>query len=194
MSRKLHDLSTEELGKLFPVSLRPYDPLWPQLFEQEKINLFRILGRKTALSITHIGSTAIPGIAAKPCIDILLDIPENKQIQPQIIKQMKESGYDYFLQNKFPPPYLCFVKGYSDSGYTGQSYHIHAAPKSHTDLQTRPFFRDYLVQHPKAARAYEALKYELAEKHRFNREEYTQAKTEFIQGINEKIKSEQAGN
>jgi len=188
MKRDLDKLNTEELGKLFPVIISKPRFEWKNLFDLEKKELIRILSKKVALKIEHFGSTAIPNLEAKPTIDILVEIPKDEKIKNKTIKKMKGEGYNYILRKDFPPPYLMFVKGYTDKGIVGQSYHIHMAEKEHITLWDRLYFRDYLIENKMTARKYEKLKHELADKFKYDREAYSKGKTEFILNITDKAK------
>ena len=194
MTKKdLDSLSTEELGKLFPVIIAEPNLEWKELFEIEKIEIYRILGKEVAIRIEHFGSTAIPNIRAKPTIDILVEIPEGKKIKDGIIQRMKSEGYHYILRNDCPPPYIMFVKGYTEEGIKGQSYHIHMAEEEHDGLWDRLYFRDYLIKNKEIALEYEKLKHELAEVFKYDREAYTEGKTEFVLRITEKAKQKFQG-
>jgi len=182
MVKDLNELSLEELGQLFPIEIVPYNPLWHDLFLAEKAEIERIIS-PFSLKIEHFGSTAIPNMASKPTIDILVAIPHRKEIKPVIIEKMKTNGYHYTLRNDCPPPYLMFMKGYTPTGFEGQCYHIHMAPQSHAGLWDRIHFRDYLISHPKEAKEYEALKLGLALKYRNDREGYTDGKSDFVKWI-----------
>jgi GrpB-like predicted nucleotidyltransferase (UPF0157 family) len=185
--RDLDSLSTKELGKLFPVIIAEPNPEWKIIYEKEKNELIRILGQK-AIRIEHFGSTAIPNIEAKPTIDILVEILESKKIKDEIIEIMKLENYHFIPRNDCPPPYLMFVKGYTNEGIKGQSYHIHMAEKEHNGLWDRLYFRDYLIDHKETAKEYEKIKRELAEKYKYDREKYTESKTEFVRKITERAK------
>ena len=140
-----------------------------------------------ALSIEHIGSTAIPNILAKPTIDILLEIPDDKNIKDEITQKMKARDYYFLLRTDRQPPYLMFIKGISGDGLTGQTYHLHVAEKGHP-IWDKVYFRDYLIERPELAREYESLKKKLAEKYRHNRDEYTEGKTEFVMQVTKEAK------
>jgi GrpB-like predicted nucleotidyltransferase (UPF0157 family) len=183
MKKNLHELSTEELGKLFPIKIEPSNPGWAGLFDQEKQNLEKLLGTHVALRIEHFGSTAIPNISAKPTLDILVEIPKNMDINDEIINTMKLHTYDYILRKDCPPPYMMFLKGYTPHGFEGQCYHIHMGPAIHTGLWDRLYFRDYLRDNEKAAKEYELLKIELAGKYTYDREKYTEGKADFIEKV-----------
>ena len=186
-SKKLDDLTQEELGKLFPIIISEPNSNWKILFEAEKNEIIRILEEK-AIRIEHFGSTAIPNIVAKPTIDILVEIHKRKEIKNEIIELMKSNGYHFIPRNDCPPPYIMFVKGYTNEGFKGQVYHIHMAEKEHNGLWDRIYFRDFLIDNIEAAREYERIKRNLAEKYKYDREAYTEGKTEFVKQVTEKAK------
>jgi len=189
MTKKdLDSLSTEELGKLFSVIIADPNPEWKTLFEAEKNELIRILGQKVAVRIEHFGSTAIPNLKAKPTIDILVEIPKDESIKDEIIEKMKLEGYHYIPRKDCPPPYIMFVKGYTDEGIKGQSFHIHMAEEEHNGLWDRLYFRDYLIDNNGIAKEYERIKQELAQEFKYDREAYMEGKKDFILKITEKAK------
>jgi len=190
MRTDLDNLSAEELGKLFPIAIAEANPKWREIFEQEKDRLQKVLGPNIALRIEHFGSTAVPGLAAKPTIDILLKIPKNETIKKELVEKMKAAGYHVILRTDCPPAYLMFSKGYTPEGFTGQCFHIHAAPKDHHGLWDRLYFRDFLISQTETANECEHLKKELAVKHQYNHDDYTDAKKEFVQRITELAKKE----
>ena len=185
--KKLDDLSLQELGELFPIIITDPNQKWKSEYENERKELKRILGQK-AIRIEHFGSTAIPNLKAKPTIDILVEIPKNENDKKEIIEAMKSEGYHFIPRNDCPPPYLMFVKGYTIDGFKGQVFHIHMAEKEHNGLWDRLYFRDYLINHKEVANEYEKIKRKLAEIHKYDREAYTEGKTEFIRQVTEKAK------
>jgi GrpB-like predicted nucleotidyltransferase (UPF0157 family) len=182
MNRPLDEMTPEELGVLFPVILADPDPGWTRLYQLEKEEIARSLGAGRALTIEHIGSTAVPGIKAKPTIDILIEVPESTE-DDRLIGRLRQMGYHYIPRLDNPPPHMMFVKGYTRAGYKGQAYHLHVRYPGEWD-EIR--FRDYLVSHPVVAREYEDLKIRLSAAFRNDREGYTEAKTEFIRAVIEK--------
>jgi GrpB-like predicted nucleotidyltransferase (UPF0157 family) len=184
MDKALDEMTPEELGMLFPVILADPDPGWARLFRQEKEEIARSLGAGHFRRIEHIGSTAVPGIKAKPSIDILIEVPEANRDE-WLIGKLQHMGYHHIHRADNPPPHMMFVKGYTRSGFRGQAYHLHVRYPGEWD-EIR--FRDYLVSHPGAAREYEALKIRLSAAFRNDREGYTEAKTEFIMAVIEKSK------
>ena len=180
MEKQINDLSPEELGKLFPVEVVPYNPHWPFLFEKEKEILIHTLGYKAALRIEHFGSTAVPELASKPTIDILIEIPFlTNQLKEWIIDKMKTIGYNFIWRTDDKIPYMMFAKGYHITGRKEQTFHIHMGEHDHS-LWDRLYFRDYLRQNPATLKEYETLKINLAAKLRYDRDAYTLAKTDFI--------------
>jgi len=184
--KNLDTMTTEELGKLFPVYLVDYCPGWPLTFLNEKRQLAQILSFVRNLKIDHIGSTAIPGLAAKPIIDMLVQIDQNSSTE-EIIKILEAEGYHYIPRPDKPAPHMMFVKGYTEQGFQGQGFHLHIR---HHGNWPELCFRDYLIKHPEAASQYEQLKRELARKYKFNREKYTKGKTSFVITVCQKNKTE----
>lgn len=170
-------MNKDELGQLYPVFIAEYDNNWPALFEKEKGILHGIFG--PGLKIEHIGSTAVPGLSAKPTIDILIEKPGG-MADEAIIRKMEGNGY---IHMKEQTRHLMFVKGYTPAGLEKESYHIHMGPRNQNWLWDRVHFCDYLKNHGDEARAYERLKKELAEKHRNDREAYTEAKAYYINAV-----------
>ena len=180
-------LTAEQIGKLFPIRIVPYNPFWKMLFEQEKVLITESLGENVALSIEHFGSTSIVGLAAKPTIDIMVEVSKlSDELKIDITKKLESIGYGN-MYNAEKDNKMTFGKGYDEfetepnveNQTCTQTYHLHIREKG--DLpQDEIYFRDYLRLNVDACDEYARLKYDLAEKHRFNREEYTQAKTGFI--------------
>ncbi len=189
MEKKIDDLNKEELGKLFPIEIVPYNLDWVVLFENEKELLIETLGTSIALRIEHFGSTSIAGLASKPTIDVLLEIPLlTDQLKESIIDKMQSIGYDFIWREDDESPYMMFAKGYFITGIQGQTFHVHMGEHSHP-LWDRLYFRDHLRQNPELLNTYEKLKYELAEKYKYDRDSYTNAKTDFIDTITNHAKT-----
>ena len=175
-------LTAGQIGKLFPISIVPYDPDWKMLFEQEKELIERALGEHVASPIEHIGSTSIIGLAAKPTIDIMVEVSNlNHELKLDITQKLEKIGYGN-MYNSEKEHKMTFGKGYDEHYSCAQTYHVHIREKGDA-LQDEIYFRDYLRQNADVCDEYAKLKYVLAQKHRFNREDYTQAKTAFITKI-----------
>lgn len=164
------------MNKVFPIIVVPYDPDWVRMFGAEAALLRSRLPLDVVTRIEHYGSTAVPGLAAKPVIDILVAVTSFQAAEPTCVPILKELGYGFDWYSG----HMAFFKGYFTDDAV--KYHIHMAPCDHP-LMHNLLFRDYLRAHPDAAKRYEKLKYELAELHRTDREAYTDAKGEFVAEI-----------
>jgi GrpB-like predicted nucleotidyltransferase (UPF0157 family) len=182
-SENLSSEERERLGKLFPIVVVEYDPRWVELYEEEARFLKATFGPDVIVRTEHYGSTAVPGLAAKPVIDILVEIA-SFEIAERVVRPVLEPlGYGY----NWYSGHMAFWKGYFPE--LPQKYHLHMAPGDHP-LMDNLLFRDYLIEHPETAREYEKLKYRLAELHRNDREAYTDAKADFIKEITERARKE----
>lgn len=173
--KQLKDMTLEELWELFPIVLTPYDPHWAEWAEEEK-KIISALLYGFDKRITHIGSTAIPGIMAKPIVDILVEIPVETD-KEEIRKIMEAEGY---ICMSASDTRMSFNKGYTPKGYAERVFHIHLHPMGDND-EIR--FRDYLISHPDIAKEYERLKLSLLPKFKHNRDAYTEAKTGFVKCV-----------
>ncbi|MDO5675456.1 MAG: GrpB family protein [bacterium] len=158
-----------------------YDPVWPELFQAEAARLSRYFPQGCIRRIEHIGITAVPGLAAKPIVDILLGVDDFGPVVANVAPAMEEAGYDYFLHPEFDddgPRYPWFIGRDSRSNRTA---HIHVALIDDQPKWERVFFRDYLRRHQEAASSYAALKRDLVLRFPDDRVAYTLGKTAFIQ-------------
>jgi GrpB-like predicted nucleotidyltransferase (UPF0157 family) len=162
------------------VSIVVYNSAWPGMFEEEKRHLLESLPRDLIKRIEHFGSTAIPGLAAKPIVDMLVEVTSLEETKRRIVPVLEGQQYDYFWRpthgDEGPPFYAWFIK--RDSAGV-RTHHIHMV-ESDFEHWDRLLFRDYLIEHPDIARGYEALKLRLAREYPNDRIAYTKAKTEFI--------------
>lgn len=179
MGDRLDEMTDEERARLFPVILSEYKPEWQERYLQEKAAVARAVGSPNIVRISHIGSTAVPGLLAKPTINILVEI-KNDADTAALIAAMQRKGYRYLEQPQKPPPHMMFIKGYTEQGFKGQAFHVHVRYGGDWD---ELYFRGYLLAHPETAAEYARLKQELKEKYEYDRDGYTEAKTDFIQRI-----------
>jgi GrpB-like predicted nucleotidyltransferase (UPF0157 family) len=186
MSDDLNKLSVEELGTLFPIVLKKYDPEWAKKFLIEKELILTTLNENRILSIHHIGSTSVPKLKAKPTIDILLLLARCMDLN-LMINKLATIGYQFIPRPENPAPYMMLAKGYSISGYTGQTFHVH--PRYSGDWNEL-IFRDYLESHPETANEYADLKTRLSGDYKNDREKYTVSKSAFIESIVKKAREE----
>ncbi len=163
------------------VRLVPYSSEWKEYFEREKAALQSTLGEKI-LDIQHIGSTSIPGMPAKPIIDIAIAVDdfEDAKVCIPIIESL---GYEYKGEFGIPHRHY-FVKG------NPRLFHIHMSEITSIEWQNTIQFRDYLRAHPGAAQEYADLKQQLALKYPQDREAYLEGKTEFVEGVLAKCRNQ----
>lgn len=170
-----------EIYKNDSIELVPYDNQWPQLAEVEIKMLQEALPKNHIIDIQHVGSTAIPGILAKPIIDIQIAVDSLVAVKKIAIETLKNNGYEYWDEDPDPEK-MFFVKGMPPFG-DKRTHHVHIIEPKAKRWQSRIIFRDYLIAHPEAAREYEQLKIKLAQEYTYDREQYTDAKTKFIDDI-----------
>jgi GrpB-like predicted nucleotidyltransferase (UPF0157 family) len=168
------------------VCIAPYDSNWPDLFRREAEHLRSCLPGGLIRRIEHFGSTAVPGLAAKPVVDILVQVTSLRVARTEIAPILEAQNYDYFWRPSFgddvPPWYAFFIKR---DRRAIRTHHIHMvtrgpAFKAHWE---RLHFRDTLIANPQVARAYKNLKITLAADHPNDRVAYTSGKTAFIERI-----------
>ena len=172
MSKKLSEMSLEELWQLFPIFLENHKTYWVDWYNEEVKNLKNILPQ--AIDFYHIGSTAISGIMAKPIIYIIVAVDTCNQMS-QVANILKENGYIIMSEKDNR---MSLNKGYTESGFAEKVYHIHLRLKGDID---EVYFKNYLIDNPDIAKEYEELKIMLWKKYEFDRDAYTNAKTKFVQ-------------
>lgn len=164
------------------IQVVPYDPSWPMLYESERDHLLDCMPDGMIVRIEHFGSTAVVGLAAKPIIDIAVevaDVDKAKAIVPEILEPQ---GYDCFwrptMGDDVPPWYTwCIKRDAKDQ----RTHHLHFGAVGFKENELR--FRDMLRADPRMAADYAKLKMKLAAEYVDNREAYTAAKTDFIRSV-----------
>ena len=166
------------------ITIVPYDPQWPGMFEQEARQLRATLPSDIIQRFEHFGSTSIPGMASKPIIDMLVEVSSLAETKKRIVPILQSRGYDYFWRPEFdnPPFYAWFIKR-SAGGV--RTHHIHMV-EADSRLWERLLFRDYLREHGGEAKHYERLKLRLSKKYPQDRISYTKEKSSYIDSITEK--------
>lgn len=162
------------------VALAEYDPAWPGMYEAEAARLRAALPPGLILAMEHFGSTAIPGLVAKPVIDILVAVPSVEEARALAVAPMGALGYAFWADNP-KRDRLFFVKGLPPTA-PHRTHHVHMTER-HGEMWQRLAFRDYLRGHPEEAARYAALKHELAARHREDREAYTEAKSAYVEAV-----------
>jgi GrpB-like predicted nucleotidyltransferase (UPF0157 family) len=167
------------------VRLHPYTPAWRWRFCLERIRLWLSL-RGQVLAIQHVGSTAIPGMPAKPILDIMVAVEDFEQVS-QCIPVLERLGYEYQGENhQLRQHYL--VKGHPTT------HTLYLVEPQNEELAARMRFRDYLIEHPEAAQAYADLKTGFAAKHAMDLKAYQGGKLDFVQQVLEMATPRGAAN
>lgn len=155
------------------VQLASHDPQWAILFEAEKVRIGKALG-EAGVELHHIGSTAIPGIVAKPVIDILCEAESLEQIDAKA-GAMRDIGYTAHGEYGIPGR-----RYFKRSGGELIPVHLHCFKGGSVEIERHLAFRDFLRAHPEEAAAYSDLKMSLAGNPALSRQEYQAGKEEFI--------------
>ncbi len=182
MDRPLSEMTLEELWELFPIVLSEHKCYWKNWYEEEKKILKRLLGSCCA-RISHIGSTAILSIWAKPIIDILIEIPQSVSMT-DIKDALVTGGYICMSGTERR---MSFNKGYTSRGFAESVFHVHLRYAGDND---ELYFRDYMNDYPALAEEYERLKLSLWKKYEHDRNAYTDAKGAFIKKYTDSAKAE----
>ncbi|MBX6350648.1 MAG: GrpB family protein [Clostridia bacterium] len=157
-----------------------YDAEWPRLFEEEARRVREAMG-DAILAVHHIGSTSVPGLAAKPILDLL---PVARRIEllddPGLVRRMEALGYEAMGEFGLPG------RRYFRKGPDRRTHHVHAYAEGHPDVARHLAFRDYLRAHPEEARAYAELKLELARRFPDDQEAYMDGKDAWIKAAEER--------
>jgi GrpB-like predicted nucleotidyltransferase (UPF0157 family) len=169
------------------LEIAPYDPNWPNAFAAERDRIAGALGALT-LRIDHNGSTSVPGLAAKPIIDIQISV---RSLQPMAAyaAPLEQLGYVHV-----PHPDDSFCPFFHRPAAWPHTHHVHIVQAGGAEESRTLAFRDYLREHPVAARQYEELKRALAPRHfaaEFSsRQAYADAKASFVSSITERAVAE----
>ena len=162
------------------VRLARYTPQWSELYEQEEQALREAIGQ-LVLDIQHVGSTAIPGIVAKPILDIAIAVPSFEEAVV-CIEPMHGLGYEYRGENGIPRRHY-FTKG------EPRTHHVHMLEQENIEWKRLILFRDALRGDPALAKEYGRLKEALEEKFTSNRVAYTDGKAAFVERVVERALS-----
>ena len=163
------------------VEVVPYNSEWEKHFQVEAEFLKKVFG-KYLLDVFHIGSTSIPGILAKPVIDLLPVVRDIERVE-SFTSILVQQGYiakgEYGI-----PGRRFFIKGSQEK----RTHHIHIFQDGNPEITRHLLFRDYMRAHPQEAERYSRLKLELAQKYRSDAAAYSQAKHDFITEMDQKAK------
>jgi GrpB-like predicted nucleotidyltransferase (UPF0157 family) len=158
-----------------PVIVVDYDPRWPDVFRLLRAAVAEVLG-DLAVTVEHVGSTAVPGLAAKPIIDIDVEVPSVADI-PRAIERLAILGYVHRGDLGIP----------GREAFTAPAekpmHHLYVCALGNEELLRHRLFRDYLLTHPDDARAYGELKKAAAARFGEDRAGYNEAKTQFVEAV-----------
>jgi GrpB-like predicted nucleotidyltransferase (UPF0157 family) len=175
------------------VEIAPYDPRWPELFQQEKEHLLTALPKELIRRIEHFGSTAVHGLAAKPVVDMLVEVTDLQATRERIVPLLEAESYDYFWRptsgDDVPPFYAWFIKRDRSGARTHHIHMMERAPEF-AEHWERLLFRDYLIRYPEAAREYGELKMKLSTQYPEDRVAYTAGKSQFISNLMARVRAE----
>lgn len=158
------------------IFLVPYDPSWPAKFLKEKELIGKTIGGYITGEIHHVGSTAIPGLSAKPIVDILVGVESLTKSRP-CIKILEKINYVYYPYKEEYEHWFC------KPSPQHREFHLHLMPADSPEFKAKIAFRDYLIAYPEEKQRYEDLKLGLVKRFENDREAYTQAKTDFVKEI-----------
>jgi GrpB-like predicted nucleotidyltransferase (UPF0157 family) len=163
------------------IELVPYQPTWPEAFQREADRIRSHFGDQ-AVRIEHVGSTSVPGLAAKPVIDIQVSLASLTPREPWLAA-MAALGYKHFQLGDFDRVYPFFARPASWPA----THHLHLCAAGSVQEREHLAFRDWLREHPDVAQAYWRLKQELAQKHpgdtQTSREAYSLDKSDFVRDM-----------
>ena len=155
-----------------------YNPAWPIMYEEERAQIQALIGEYIS-EIHHVGSTSIPGLGAKPIIDILVIVREFA-LGERCVEPLATLGYEYMGEYGIPGRHY-FRKPVGP--FETRTHHIHMVEKGHDQRALMLIFREYLRLHPEAMQEYYQLKKGLAEQYKTDRDQYTDAKAPFVKSI-----------
>ncbi len=167
------------------IEIVDYDPAWPEAFAGISRAVAAALG-PLALRIEHVGSTAVPGLSAKPIIDLDVVI-ESPRVLPLVVEALGTLGYTHEGDGGISGREAFGREGATvpadGSGRAWPAHHLYVCPSDSEELRRHLRFRDHLRSHPGAAARYEALKRDLARRHADDIDAYVEGKSAFVEGI-----------
>lgn len=173
MDKKLSEMTLEELWMLFPIRLTEHDDGWVRQFEEMAAFLSENLSSFRIVRISHIGSTAVKDIWAKPIVDILIEIAPNENMVT-VDETIQSIGFTKMSESDGR---ISYNSGYTECGFAEKVFHLHLRYAGDND---ELYFRDYLGDNPVIAAEYQQLKLDLWHRYEHNRDAYTDSKTEFV--------------
>ncbi len=162
--------------------ISPYDPQWPVMYEAARAEIEAAIG-DDIVRIEHVGSTSVPGLAAKPTIDVLAGV-RNWDEAKVTIAPMSESGWE--CAGEYGIPRRHYFRRRDERGFA--THHLHMLEVGSPRFDDHLSFRDHLRAHADVAAAYERLKHDLARRMPGDSDAYQQGKGPFIEGVLERAR------
>lgn len=162
------------------VEVVSYNSNWQEMYKEESEKIKNILN-DIIIDIYHIGSTAIPGIKAKPVIDILVGVKDIEAVD-QYNHKMEELGYEAMGEYGIPK------RRFFSKGESKRSHHVHIFQVGNEEIERHINFKEYLISHPDKGQEYSKLKEKLVNKYTYDMENYTTGKSDFIKEIDREAK------
>jgi GrpB-like predicted nucleotidyltransferase (UPF0157 family) len=159
------------------VEVVPYSPDWENLFNSEQALLKDLFG-KNAVGIYHIGSTSVPGLSAKPIIDVMIEV-ENLGLIDFVTDDIERVGYEAKGENGIAG--RSFFQKSNENGV--RLYHVHAFEQGNIEINRHLVFRDYLRTHPEHAAKYAEVKQRAAARNPYDIESYMMEKEPIIKEL-----------
>jgi GrpB-like predicted nucleotidyltransferase (UPF0157 family) len=169
-----------------PIEIVPYAPVWPSLFASEALLLWVSLRQWLVAPPEHIGSTAVPGLVAKPIIDIMAPVA-SLQGSLGAIEAAQQLGYCHF------PYKVELMHWFCKPSPEHRTHHLHLVPHNSALWSERLAFREALRANAALTARYAALKHELAVRHRSDREAYTEGKSSFVEAVLKEWRARSSG-
>lgn len=164
-----------------PVVVVDHDPTWPALFEQDREGILDALGA-TALTVEHVGSTSVPGLPAKPVIDVLLLVPDSAD-EPAYLPALEAAGYTLRIREPDWLEHRVLYRRVEDGSPHNVNVHVFSPGRADAEVARMRMFRDWLRTHPDDRDRYVATKRELATRRWRYVQDYADAKTEVVEAI-----------
>ena len=164
-----------------PVVVVDPDPVWPALFEQERAAITCVLGT-AALSVEHVGSTSVPGLPAKPVIDVLLLVPDSAD-EPAYLPALLAAGYHLRVREPDWLEHRVVARRLANGDPHDVNVHVFSPGAADREVARMRMFRDWLRSHPADRDRYAATKRELAARRWRFVQDYADAKTEVVEAI-----------
>jgi GrpB-like predicted nucleotidyltransferase (UPF0157 family) len=162
------------------VIIVPYDAAWVEMYQEESKRVFSVL-KDEIIHMHHIGSTAIPGMWAKPIIDILLEVKDITRIDPYNDAMI---GLGYEPRGELGIPGRRYFS--REEPMDVRTHHVHAYQSGDRSIERHLAFRDYMIEHPEDAKKYIKLKKELARKYPMDIDAYIAGKQSFVEEMEAK--------